>query len=117
MRPIPDRIKNILERMPRMKFCEARFSGVGDCEGRIEWHHVWTYGSEGQINEVWSILGACTLHHRQVKEKKEVKELFERRSLEYVTDFELDKYPRKDWKQLKKYLKVRTYEASQLQTM
>lgn len=106
MRPIPLRLRSILERMPRMSLCEARHMGHGECEGRIEWHHPFTYGSEGQINEVWAILGGCTKHHRMVKEDKSVKELFERRSLEIASDDELSKYPRKDWKQLKIYLGV-----------
>jgi hypothetical protein len=106
MRPIPKPLRNLLDRMPRMHLCEAKWLGFGDCNGRIEWHHVWTYGADGQINEHWSILGACSHHHEMVKQKKAVKELFERRSLEIATDAELQKYPRKDWKQLKKYLKV-----------
>lgn len=92
--------------MPRMRMCEVSWEIHGECEGRIEWHHVWTYGSDGQINEHWAILGACSLHHRQVKEKRSVKEIFERRSLEIATEKDLAKYPRKNWDQLKKYLKV-----------
>ena len=108
MRPIPARLRDLLERMPRMRMCEACAMGEGDCEGRIEWHHVWTYGSDGQINEYWAILGACSLHHRMVKQNKSVKELFERRSLEIASDEDLSKYPKKNWAQLKKYLKVET---------
>lgn len=111
MRPIPLRMRATLENMPRMKTCELAYEESPiTCEGGIQWHHVWCYGPKGQINAVWAILGACEAHHRAVKTNKLVKEAFERRSLEYATDYDLAKYPNKPWQQLKKYLHVSTYQ-------
>ncbi len=106
MRIIPPELRSLLERMPRMRTCELSYMYLdfGLCEGRIEWHHVFQYGSEGQINEMWSILGACTRHHAEVKTNRKVKEAFERRSLEIATGEELAKYPKKPWAQIIKYL-------------
>ncbi len=105
MRPIPARMRSLLERMPRMHQCEMYLWDFGPCEGVLRWHHVFIY-SGGQINEHWAILCGCDRHHDMVKTDKKVKEAFERRSLEIATDEELAKYPKKDWKQLKIYLKI-----------
>lgn len=70
------------------------------CSGRIEWHHVWTYAGK-QINEVWAIVPACQKHHRLVGRYKND---FQRISLNRATKEDLDRYPRVDWKQLKKKL-------------
>ncbi len=106
MTPIPAKIKRTLERMPRMRMCEMSWSGSGTCEGRIEWHHVWEYTGR-QIQEVWAILGACSRHHAAVKTDVRVKEGFERRSLEIATDAELEKYPKRAWRTLRKYLEAK----------
>lgn len=104
MRGIPAKLRKLLENMPRMKICEARYRDQGACVGRIQWHHVWEYAGR-QINEHWAILGACEYHHFRVKTSRHVKELFERRSLEIATKIELAKYPKKCWNQIKAYLK------------
>lgn len=105
MRPIPIKLRKLLNSMPRMHQCELYLWDFGPCEGRITWHHVWVYGGT-QCNEHWAILGACERHHDMVKTDRKVKEAFERRSLEIATDEELKKYPNKDWKQLKIYLRL-----------
>ena len=79
-----------------MRACELRGEGFGNCQGRIEWHHVWIYAGR-QINEPWAILGACHGHHGLVQSDMAVREAFERRSLEIVIPEELEKYPKKDW--------------------
>jgi hypothetical protein len=87
-----------------MKLCTIRlYSKNSPCQGKIEWHHVWTYGGK-QIQEVWSIVAACQYHHDLVKKDRRVKEMFERASLEFSTEEELGKYPKKDWGQVKRYL-------------
>ena len=98
-------MRHTLERMPRMKQCELYLWDFGPCSGRIEWHHTEIYRGQ-QINELWAILGVCSNHHAMVKTDKKVREALERRSLEIATDEELEKYPKKDWKQLKKYLSI-----------
>ncbi len=105
MRPIPARMRDELERMPRMRACEIGMwhPEFGGCEGVLRWHHVWIYAG-GQINEVWAILCGCDRHHDMVKTDRRVKEAFERRSLEIVSESELARYPKVDWRQIKKYL-------------
>ena len=105
MKTIPVKIHHTLENMPRMRMCELRDEpSLGNCSGRIQWHHVWTYGLQGQINELWAILGACEGHHDAVKTDKRVKEAFERISLDYATPADFDKYPKRAWRTIKKYL-------------
>lgn len=104
MRPIPPKLRSLLQEMPRMKSCEAKFYDFS-CSGPIQWHHVWIYAGR-QINEPWAILGACLRHHDMVKTNFQVKEMFERKSLFFANDDDLAKYPRKDWNQIKHYLGV-----------
>ena len=109
MRPIPFKMRQTLEAMPRMRMCEMSwYPEFGSCEGYVNWHHVWCYGDKGQINEIWAILGVCTKHHDMVKTNRRVKELLELRSLEIATDEELAKYPKRAWKTMRKYLEVTT---------
>jgi len=107
MRPIPIRLRNLLEAMPRMRVCEMAGEKFGPCEGKIDWHHCFIYAGQ-QLNEMFAILAACRKHHDMVKTDVRVKEAFELRSLEYATEKDLDKYPKKAWRTLKKYLEVKT---------
>lgn len=97
MRKIPTELRERLAADPRMKVCAA--AHLGDCEGRIEWHHVWIYAGK-QINEYWSIVGACHYHHSEVNSNREVREAFERVSLGLATFEDLHGYPRKNWEQI-----------------
>lgn len=98
-------MRSTLEAMPRMRACEIGMwhPELGGCEGVLRWHHVWEYEGR-QVNELWAILCGCDRHHDAVKTDTEVKEAFERRSLEIAVGEELAKYPKKDWVQLKRYL-------------
>ena len=75
----------------------------GHCEGTIQWHHVWIYAGR-QINELWAIMGACEKHHKQVNEMPIIKKAFQILSLRRATPEDLQKYPRENWDQLKKYI-------------
>lgn len=102
MRPISAAVKNKLELDPRMRRCALwGVSGFDDCEGRVEWHHVWIYAGR-QIDEAWAIVGACTHHHKQADSRERVKQGFEVASLVLATLEDLQKYPRKDWVQIYK---------------
>ena len=81
-----------------MKVCILRSI---ECQGRIEWHHVWIYGAHGQIDEFWAIVGMCSHHHKEVDKDPEVKKFAQIQSLLLATDEDLLKYPRKDWDQIK----------------
>lgn len=39
-------------------------AGKDECDGRIEWHHAFSYGGK-RVDEIWSLLPACTKHHRE----------------------------------------------------
>jgi hypothetical protein len=110
MRPIPSRMRQELEALPRMRRCTLWpvQDLYGACSGRLrnpEWHHVWTYGGP-QINELWAILAACTYHHDEVKAQTAVKNAFESASIMLATEEDLAKYPRKDWSQIMKSLGI-----------
>lgn len=75
----------------------------GACEGKIDWHHVWIYAGT-QLNEIWAILAACRRHHDMVKTDGRVREAFERTSLGYATEADFDRYPKRAWRTIKKYL-------------
>jgi hypothetical protein len=110
MRPIPPRMRQELESMPRMRRCTLSTVQdlYGACSGRLrnpEWHHVWTYGGP-QINELWAILAGCTYHHDEVKKDPAIKDAFESASLMLATEADLAKYPRKNWTQEMKRLGI-----------
>lgn len=102
MNNIPPKIKSQLADDPTMQYC-----CIGNllCEGKIEWHHVWTYSSN-QIQEIWAIVGICKYHHDRA-EIPEIKKLIQYHSLSKATADDLKKYPKKNWMQLKKYLKIK----------
>lgn len=70
MRKIPNWVVLVLQLDPRMKQCALWF--LGDCEGRIEWHHNFIYAGR-QVNIPECILGVCKVHHDQAN-NKEVKQ-------------------------------------------
>lgn len=98
MRKISKRVMDILSIDPFMKRCCIR----GMCEGKIDWHHVWTYASR-QIDEVWAIVPACKYHHDKA-ENPQIKAKFQLISLSRASPEDLQKYPKKDWQQIIKYL-------------
>lgn len=111
MRPIPLKLRSELERLPRMKRCslaDSRYLQYAPCSGRVhnpEWHHVFTYSGK-QISEAWAILPACSFHHAMVGSDSATKHAFEKICLEGATQEDLARYPKKDWKQIKKYLNI-----------
>ena len=83
--------------------------GADPLTGRlIEWEHAWIYAGK-QVNEIWAIISICWWAHRGPGLDKEKNQFV---SLIRATDEELEKYPRKDWAQIKKYLtgKYKAYD-------
>lgn len=100
MRTISIKMRSEIAEDPFMKHC-----CIGKyCEGKVEWHHVWIYAGR-QINEPWAIVPACKYHHDKAG-LPEIKQLFEIASLRRTTEIDLQKYSKKDWSQIKKYLKI-----------
>lgn len=97
MRPIPQTIRKIIDTDPYYKICARK--GV-DCSGHITMEHAFIYAGK-QINEVWAIIPLCVYHHLGEGLNKELNQWL---SLQRATEEDLQKYPRKDWKQLRIYL-------------
>jgi hypothetical protein len=99
--------KKLLKELLSDKFYEKCVRhGEGSCQGRITFEHAWIYASK-QIQERWAIIPLCEFHHEVLTFqdtgdlKKELNHYY---SLKRATDEELAKYPKKDWRQIKKYL-------------
>lgn len=105
MRPIPPKMRQGLSEDPRMKVCAVSNlqSLYGACSVKIDYDHVWVYAAK-QINEPWAILGVCRTHHDMKNGNREIRETIQRTSLRLATEIDLAKYPRRDWKQVKKSL-------------
>jgi hypothetical protein len=77
-----------------------------ECRGRITWEHSLQYGGH-QLDEVFSIIGLCAYSHGVDQFQNE--NIYDRRVSEWiaVNRMTLDdeaKYPKRDWKQLRKHL-------------
>lgn len=59
--PIPPKVRELLSTDPFMKRC-----ALADmfCDGRIEWHHAFTYAGKRQ-NEPWCLIPLCHYHHER----------------------------------------------------
>src|SRR5581483_10401830 len=60
--PIPKEIRDQLSKDIWRKECKIY---DGKCDGRIQWHHAFTYAGK-RINEMWSIIPLCKYHHDYV---------------------------------------------------
>jgi hypothetical protein len=97
MRSIPPKIRKQIDEEPYYKKC-ARLSS--ECSGRITIEHSFIYSGR-QVNELWALLPLCWHHHLGSGLDKRINEYL---SLQRATEEDLAKYPKRDWKQLKKYL-------------
>jgi hypothetical protein len=41
----------------------ADISLFDECEGRLQWHHAFTYAGK-RVNELWAIIPLCEEHHK-----------------------------------------------------
>lgn len=103
MRPIPIKMRAELQLESRVKRCALIGLEFGLCEGKIEWDHVFIYAGR-QINEKWALVGVCSKHHYEKNGNQLLKEAIARNSLRLATNEDLEKYPRKNWAQIKKSL-------------
>jgi len=84
--PIPAQMREEMSNDPYYKKCCLNGKGHGDCEGRIEWHHVIIFKGR-QLQEKFAIVPACQGHHRLAEP---LREHFEREALNRATDEELE---------------------------
>ncbi len=68
MTPIPPKLRAEMAEDPWYKKC--CLAELGDCGGRIEWHHVIIYAGK-QLQEKWAIVPACHDHHYRAAELNE----------------------------------------------
>lgn len=71
-----------------------------ECVGRITWEHS-SYYQGKKIQDRWSLIPLCVYHHLGKGLNKEYNRYL---ALSRATDEDLEKYPKSDFKQQKKYL-------------
>lgn len=97
MRKIPKELRDKLSSLPEFSSCSRKSR---HCWGRITWEHCWIYAGK-QINEEWAIIPLCWRHHLGDMFNKEINQWI---SINKATASDLAKYPKRDWKHVKKYL-------------
>ena len=95
MRPIPPKLREQIAKDPFMKDCI--YPG---CAGKPEWEHAFTY--KQQINEAWAIVPVCAYHHRGAGLDKDYNRY--RAIIRADIDDLCVRMPKKDWRQIYKYL-------------
>ena len=101
MRPIPQKLRDQMEKDPAMHSCiyfnEDCKDEYGRKHCRAEWEHCFIYAGK-QINEWWAIIGVCWYHHRGPGLNKDYNRM---RALMRMSEKDLEeaqkKYPRVDW--------------------
>ena len=81
--PIPKEVRELLSDDPYMVICALEDF---DCQGRIEWHHAFTYAGKRR-NELWSIIPLCHHHHAIESVLKEKINDAVRERIEKIDDF------------------------------
>ena len=92
--PIPKEIRHELSYDPYMRDCIIK---DGQCEGRIEWNHAFSYSGKRQ-NSIWCILPMCTFHHRtEAAHREEIRDQLRYRLLHFgLEKAAATKYPKSD---------------------
>ena len=94
--PIPLKMRKKMSEDPFMWRCV--WTGT---KYNVSWEHCWTYKGK-QIQEPWAIVPLR--RDLNVNMTQKVKDYCRWISLQRATDEDFKKYPRHDWKQLRKYL-------------
>jgi hypothetical protein len=99
MRPIPKKLRDILNKDPFMAVCCLADS---ECDGRIEFDHAVEYRGR-QVNEIWAIVPVCEHHHagQQYKERRQLV------ALNRATVQELEAMSKTNWIQRRDYLRTK----------
>jgi hypothetical protein len=102
MRPIPLATRERIANDPYYQRC-ARQSA--ECSGRTTIEHSMKVRNR-QIDDYWNLIPLCVYHHLGRGLDKEYNRYL---ALRRATDEDLAKYPKTDFKQMKKYL-IEKYE-------
>lgn len=107
MRPIPPKLKKEMLEDPAYHSCMRNdFLHDHVCSGRLTLEHAIIHAGK-QVNEKWAIISICAWSHdvdnfqdggNLDKEKNEYVALMR------ATEQDLEKYPKTDWEQKRKYL-------------
>lgn len=81
---IPPAIREELSNDSYMNECDV---ANGMCEGKLEWHHAFTYAGK-RVNELWSIIPLC--HHHHLHEGK-IRWVIENRLRDRIKHFHAEK--------------------------
>lgn len=107
MRPISQRVKKQISADPLSDRCFRKMA-LRDhtCGGRITLEHAFIYRGR-QIDEVWAIVPICARAHGV--DQYQGSDIFNKEINQWIainrmTEEDEQKYPRTDWKQLRKYL-------------
>lgn len=101
MRTISSKFRKQFDIDPYFKLC-ARSNP--ECEGRITIEHAFIYGGK-QIDELWNFVPLCWFHHLGNGLDKNTNQKL---AIMRASDEDLEKYPKKNWPQLRKYLLTTT---------
>ena len=90
--PIPPAIREELMDDAFMTLCAL--DGF-ECEGRIQWHHAFTYAGK-RVNEVWALIPLCEWHHSHESQwKQSINALIVERIHHFAAEASFkEKYPR-----------------------
>ncbi len=105
MRKISDKIKKVINSDAFYHVCCLNDQYPDECDGRVEQHHNLIYAGK-QVDELWAILPVCKYHHDKEK-KKPYNDDLDRIMISRTTYQDRKKYPRYDWVQKSKYLKIK----------
>jgi len=95
MNPIPKKLREEMESDPYYHKCLRHKEN--ECNGRITFEHCWIYGGR-QIQEKWAIIPLCIYHHLGQGLNKKLNHWF---SINRMTEDDMLKYPRFNWKREK----------------
>lgn len=97
MRPIPKELRDKIANDPFMQKC----CYTGEIKD-VSWEHCWIYAGQ-QINESWAIVPLARRLNTSAM-PVEIKNYCRWISLMRASKADLEKYPKKDWRQEKRYL-------------
>lgn len=92
---MPLKLRKELAADPEYKKCLREKEG--NCKGRITWEHAYTYQGR-QIQERFAIISLCVYHHLGHGLNKKMNHWF---AVNRMTEEDMQKYPRFDWKREK----------------
>jgi hypothetical protein len=101
VKPIPKKMRDEMNKDPFYRKCCIADK---DCSGKIEWHHGLIYAGR-RVGDKFSILPVCQNHHR-LEKTRPVRDKLNRVMISRMTEADFKKYPKKNWEQLKNYLKL-----------